>query len=55
MRECWQMLIAFKQLMANPKYGGRYYSLTPGIPESISKEKYQVRCWLQCSFSGGCA
>lgn len=40
------MLIAFKQLMEDPKYGGRYYSLTPGIPESISKEKYQVCCRL---------
>ena len=38
-----QMLLAFKQLMADPTYGGRYYSLTPGLPESISKEKYQVR------------
>jgi hypothetical protein len=38
-----QMLKAFKKLMADPAYGGRYYSLTPGIPESISKAKYQVR------------
>jgi len=35
-----QMLKAFKNLMADPSYGGRYYSLTPGIPESISDNEY---------------
>jgi len=36
-----QMLKAFKNLMADPSYGGRYYSLTPGIPESISDDEYK--------------
>eukprot|EP00959_Pyramimonas_sp_CCMP1952_P220874 4618304-Pyramimonas_sp.AAC.1 len=35
-----QMLKAFKNLMADSAYGGRYYSLTPGIPESISDSEY---------------
>mmetsp|Transcript_25624 Transcript_25624/g.35403 ORF Transcript_25624/g.35403 Transcript_25624/m.35403 type:complete len:437 (-) Transcript_25624:102-1412(-) len=36
-----QMLKAFKKLMADPAYGGQYYSLTPGLPESIDEAKYQ--------------
>jgi hypothetical protein len=36
-----QMLVAFKKLIADPAYGGQYYSLTPGIPESISDETYK--------------
>lgn len=35
------MVQAFKKLMADPAYGGTYYSLTPGTEYSISDEKYQ--------------
>ena len=34
------MIKAFKKLMADPKYGGTYYSLTPGTNYSISSSKY---------------
>eukprot|EP00241_Pyramimonas_parkeae_P006112 CAMPEP_0114245388 /NCGR_PEP_ID=MMETSP0058-20121206/11867_1 /TAXON_ID=36894 /ORGANISM="Pyramimonas parkeae, CCMP726" /LENGTH=422 /DNA_ID=CAMNT_0001358433 /DNA_START=151 /DNA_END=1419 /DNA_ORIENTATION=- len=36
-----QMLKAFKKLISDPAYGGQYYSLTPGLPESISDAKYK--------------
>jgi len=36
-----EMLKAFKKLMVDPAYGGQYYSLTPGIPESISDATYK--------------
>jgi len=36
-----EMLKAFKTLMKDPAYGGRYYSLTPGLPESISDKEYK--------------
>jgi len=35
------MIKAFKKLMADPAYGGTYYSLTPGTDYSISDEKYK--------------
>ena len=35
------MIKAFKKLMADPQYGGTYYSLTPGTDYSISDEKYK--------------
>lgn len=35
------MIKAFKKLMADPSYGGTYYSLTPGTEYSISDEKYK--------------
>lgn len=36
-----EMLKAFKTLMKDPAYGGRYYSLTPGLPESIDDAEYK--------------
>lgn len=30
----------FKTLIANPDFGGRYYSLTPGHPDFIDNKKY---------------
>ncbi|KAJ3311877.1 hypothetical protein HDV04_003617, partial [Boothiomyces sp. JEL0838] len=36
-----KMATAFKTLIADPRYGGSYYSLTPSSPYHISKEKYQ--------------
>jgi creatine kinase len=36
-----QLVGAFQKLMADPKYGGNYYSLTPGSKYAISPEKYQ--------------
>mmetsp|Transcript_5563 Transcript_5563/g.18795 ORF Transcript_5563/g.18795 Transcript_5563/m.18795 type:complete len:289 (+) Transcript_5563:63-929(+) len=35
------MVGAFKKLIADPQFGGRYHSLTPGTPESISQAEYQ--------------
>jgi len=35
-----KMCEAFAQLIANPAYGGRYYSLTPGHKDKISDEEY---------------
>jgi len=35
------MVEAFKKLIADPKYGGEYCSLTPGHPNAISKERYE--------------
>jgi hypothetical protein len=35
------MVAAFKKLIADPAYGGNYYSLTPGSPYEISSEKYK--------------
>lgn len=32
---------AFKILIADPKFGGRYYSLTPGHPDEVSAEEYE--------------
>lgn len=34
------MIEAFKKLIADPAYGGAYYSLTPGTPYSVSDEFY---------------
>jgi len=34
------MVEAFKKLIADPKFGGEYCSLTPGHPNSISAERY---------------
>jgi len=34
------MVNAFKKLIADPTYGGQYYSLTPGTEYSISDAKY---------------
>eukprot|EP01002_Notosolenus_urceolatus_P000144 NODE_1036_length_1607_cov_186.487805_g795_i2.p2 GENE.NODE_1036_length_1607_cov_186.487805_g795_i2~~NODE_1036_length_1607_cov_186.487805_g795_i2.p2 ORF type:complete len:459 (-),score=173.89 NODE_1036_length_1607_cov_186.487805_g795_i2:119-1495(-) len=36
-----KMCQAFDQLIADPAYGGRYYSLTPGHKDSIDDEKYK--------------
>jgi creatine kinase len=36
-----KMLNAFKNLIADSKFGGNYYSLTPTNPFYISEEKYQ--------------
>jgi creatine kinase len=35
-----KMCEAFKVLMADPKFGGRYYSLTPGHESHVSEEQY---------------
>jgi len=35
------MIQAFKKLIADPAYGGRYYSLTPDTEYSINEEKYK--------------
>ena len=35
-----ELIGAFEKLMADPAYGGTYYSLTPGTKYTISKEKY---------------
>jgi protein-arginine kinase len=35
------MIKAFKTLMADPAYGGNYYSLTPGTEYSVDDAKYQ--------------
>mmetsp|Transcript_19986 Transcript_19986/g.35519 ORF Transcript_19986/g.35519 Transcript_19986/m.35519 type:complete len:450 (+) Transcript_19986:80-1429(+) len=35
------MVKAFKKLMADPAYGGNYYSLTPDTEYSITDEKYK--------------
>merc|ERR1739848_145235 len=32
----------FEKLVANPEFGGRYYSLTPGHPSFINEEEYQA-------------
>ncbi|KAJ3254480.1 hypothetical protein HK103_007116 [Boothiomyces macroporosus] len=34
------MINAFKKLMADPTFGGNYYSLTPGSPFQINDEEY---------------
>lgn len=34
------MVSAFKKLMADPAFGGTYYSLTPGSPFQISDQEY---------------
>ena len=36
-----KMIGAFKNMMANPDFGGNYYSLTPGNPFFINEAKYQ--------------
>ncbi|KAJ3276479.1 hypothetical protein HDV01_005102, partial [Terramyces sp. JEL0728] len=36
-----KMANAFKSLIADERYGGNYYSLTPSSPFHIGKEKYQ--------------
>jgi len=36
-----QLVGAFEKLMADPAYGGNYYSLTPGTKYTITPEKYQ--------------
>jgi ATP:guanido phosphotransferase, C-terminal catalytic domain len=36
-----KMIGAFKSMMANPEFGGQYYSLTPGNPFYINETKYQ--------------
>jgi creatine kinase len=35
-----KMCTAFEQLIKDPSYGGRYYSLTPGHPDHIDDKKY---------------
>jgi protein-arginine kinase len=35
-----ELVQAFEKLIADPQYGGTYYSLTPGNKYEISKEKY---------------
>jgi protein-arginine kinase len=35
-----ELIAAFEKLMADPKYGGTYYSLTPGTKYTVSKQKY---------------
>ncbi len=35
-----KMTEAFKLLIANPEFGGGYYSLTPGHPNKITEEQY---------------
>ena len=35
-----KMCEAFKVLIANPDFGGQYYSLTPGHPNQIDDDKY---------------
>jgi len=35
-----QMIGAFEKLIADPSYGGTYYSLTPGCKYNITKEQY---------------
>ena len=35
------MITAFKKLIADPAYGGSYYSLTPGSPYEITTEFYK--------------
>lgn len=35
-----ELINAFEKLIADPNYGGSYYSLTPGNKYQISKEKY---------------
>jgi protein-arginine kinase len=37
-----QLMGAFEKLMADPAYGGNYYSLTPGSKYTITPEKYQA-------------
>ncbi len=36
-----RMMAAFEVLMADPAYGGSYYSLTPGTPNTIDTQTYQ--------------
>ena len=36
-----EMIKAFTVLIADPTFGGHYYSLTPNIKESIDEERYQ--------------
>jgi hypothetical protein len=36
------MLKAFEQLFAMEEYGGKYCSITPGHPNEVSVEEYQV-------------
>eukprot|EP00959_Pyramimonas_sp_CCMP1952_P370936 7768520-Pyramimonas_sp.AAC.1 len=38
-----RMTTAFEKLIANPAYGGTYFSLTPETKYSISQTKYQPR------------
>jgi len=35
-----KMTAAFQNLIANEKFGGAYYSLTPGHPNEIDDDKY---------------
>jgi protein-arginine kinase len=35
------MILAFKKLIADPAYGGTYYSLTPGTEYTIGEAKYK--------------
>ncbi|MEE9313690.1 MAG: phosphagen kinase [Rhizobiaceae bacterium] len=37
-----QMMVAFEELIANPEYGGAYYSLTPGNKNFIDEAQYQA-------------
>ncbi|KAJ3347016.1 hypothetical protein HDU91_006872 [Kappamyces sp. JEL0680] len=36
-----KMIVAFKNLIADPAFGGQYYSLTPGNSHHINDTKYQ--------------
>lgn len=36
-----KMETAFESLIADPNYGGRYYSLTPGNPNQVSDKEYR--------------
>ena len=36
-----KMCVAFEELIKDPAYGGRYYSLTPGHPSQIDEAKYK--------------